>query len=157
MDRIRRRQISARPFLCPEKIFNIRWWNWKYDSVWNWAGEHWKCHGFEDRNIHVTATGNLFFSFSGIGEYSHLHNEPVSMYIGLLLNGRIIGSDFTEETTSYYHSVKRGPLSIQSTLKLNEGDEVWLRIYRSQGYIYLLEDGETNTSVISRVSCWRRK
>jgi hypothetical protein len=90
--------------------------------------------------------GTYFFSFSGIGEHSHLHKEPVSMYIGLLLNGRIIGSDFTEETTSYYHSVKRGPLSIQSTLKLNEGDEVWLRIYRSQGYIYLLEDGDKHFS-----------
>ena len=68
------------------------------------------------------------------------------MYIGLFLNGKSIGSDFTEETTSYYHSVKRGPLSIQSTLKLNEGDEVWLRIYRSQGYIYLLEDRENHFS-----------
>jgi hypothetical protein len=91
--------------------------------------------------------GTYFFSFSGIAEYSHLHKNQVFMYIGLFLNGVVrIGEDFTEEGSSYYHSNKRGPLSFQSTLNLDNGDKVWLQIYASSNDVYLLEDREKHFS-----------
>jgi hypothetical protein len=69
------------------------------------------------------------------------------MYIGLFLNGVVrIGEDFTEEGSSYYHSNKRGPLSFQSTLNLDNGDKVWLQIYASSNDVYLLEDREKHFS-----------
>ncbi len=65
MDRIRRRQIGARPFLRPEK-FEFQQ-NINSDSVPNCGGERGKRHGFDIGEIHGTATGNLFFLFRGSG------------------------------------------------------------------------------------------
>ncbi len=60
MDRIRRRQIGARPFLRPTKFFVFHWSNFT-DSVRFGAGERGKRHEFDVGDIHGTATGNLFF------------------------------------------------------------------------------------------------
>ncbi len=65
MDRIRRRQIGARPFLRPEKFFILR--RIRSDSVQFGGGERGKCHEFDIGEIHGTATGNLFFLFRGSG------------------------------------------------------------------------------------------
>ncbi len=65
MDRIRRREISARPFLRPEKFSILHTIN--SDSVRFDAGERGKCHEFDIGDIHGTATGNLFFLFRGSG------------------------------------------------------------------------------------------
>ncbi len=59
MDRIRRRQIDARPFLRPEKLFI--WKRKNSDPVRVGAGERGKCHEFDIGEIHGPATGNLFF------------------------------------------------------------------------------------------------
>ncbi len=65
MDRIRRRQIGARPLLRPEKIW---FWHKRHsDSVRVGASERGKCHEFDVGEIHSTATGNLFFLFHGTG------------------------------------------------------------------------------------------
>jgi hypothetical protein len=68
MDWIRRRQISARPFLRHEKFFIFH--NWNSDSVRFGAGERGKCHGFDIGDIHGSATGNLFLFIHGNGGIS---------------------------------------------------------------------------------------
>jgi hypothetical protein len=65
MDRIRRRQIGARPFLRHEKFYIFRTRN--SGPVRFGAGERGKCHGFDNGNFHGTSTGNLFFLFHGSG------------------------------------------------------------------------------------------
>jgi hypothetical protein len=61
MDRIRRHQISARPFLRPEKKSFQH--NWNSYSVRSGAGKRGKRHEFDIGEIHGTATGNLFLLF----------------------------------------------------------------------------------------------
>ncbi len=68
MDRIRRRQIDARPFLCPAQLRFLH--NWNSDSVWFGGGERGKRHGFDVGDIHGTATWNLFFLIYGTGGIS---------------------------------------------------------------------------------------
>jgi predicted oxidoreductase len=65
MDRIRRRQIGARPFLRPEKFWMLQ--PIHSDYVQFGAGERGKCHAFGIGNIHGTATGDLFFLIHGSG------------------------------------------------------------------------------------------
>jgi hypothetical protein len=65
MDRIRRRQIGARPFLRPEKFFIFR--RIHSDSVPVGGSERGKRHEFDIGEIHGTAAGNLFFLFRGSG------------------------------------------------------------------------------------------
>ncbi len=68
MDRIRRRQIGARPFLRPKKF---EFWNTKHsDSVRVDEGERRTRHGFIIREIHGTAPGNLFLFIHGVGAIS---------------------------------------------------------------------------------------
>ena len=65
MDRIRRRQIGARPFLRPAQ-FNI-FHTIHSNSVRIGGGERGKRHGLDFGQIHGTATGNLFFLLHGTG------------------------------------------------------------------------------------------
>jgi hypothetical protein len=67
MDRIRRRQIDARPFLRPAKFFVFHWWS---NSVRIGAAERGKRHEFNVGDIHGTATGNLFLLVHGSGGIS---------------------------------------------------------------------------------------
>ena len=68
MDRIRRRQIGARPFLRPAQLFVYH--IWISNSVRIGGGERRKRHGFIVGDIHGTATGNLFFLLHGSGEFT---------------------------------------------------------------------------------------
>jgi hypothetical protein len=69
MDRIRRRQIGARPFLRPAQftVFHLS----NSNSVGFGAGERGKRHGFDVGDIHGTATGNLFFLLHRSGEFTN--------------------------------------------------------------------------------------
>ncbi len=69
MDRIRRRQIDARPFLRPAQFSVFRRWN--SNSVRFGGGERGKRHEFNVGDIHGTATGNLFFLLLGTGVFSN--------------------------------------------------------------------------------------
>ena len=64
MDRIRRRQIGARPFVRPAQFWFLH--NEHSNSVRCGAGERGKRHEFANGHIHGTATGNLFFLVHGI-------------------------------------------------------------------------------------------
>ncbi len=69
MDRIRRRQIGARPFLRPAGFFV--WRRWNSNSVGFGAGERGKRHGLDFGQIHGTAAGNLFFLVHRSGEFTN--------------------------------------------------------------------------------------
>ena len=60
MDRIRQRQINARPLLRPAQFFAYHIFH--SDSVRIGGGERGKRHEFNVGEIHGTATGNLVFS-----------------------------------------------------------------------------------------------
>ena len=68
MDRLRRRQIGACPFLRSAK-YKIQH-NWNSNSVRIGEGERGKRHEFANGEIHGTATGNLFFLIHGTGGIS---------------------------------------------------------------------------------------
>jgi hypothetical protein len=71
------------------------------------------------------AKGTYFFSFTGHAGFP-TSSSLLSLGIGLYLNGNYIGWSFVEE----YHTVagQETPLTMQSTLKLNKGDQVWMQI-----------------------------
>ncbi|XP_046461282.1 uncharacterized protein LOC124207727 isoform X1 [Daphnia pulex] len=81
-------------------------------------------------------TGKYFFSFIAKGLFS---NSATTRYfrITLYLNGNNIGSTEVEEANT---SASHTP-SLQSTLALQAGDQVWVQIsYQSAG-VYLYDDG----------------
>ena len=76
--------------------------------------------------------GIYFFSFSGLASFPVSSGSRVSLGVGLYLNGDKIGiGDVSEGNTVVYQS---SPLTLQSTLKLKKGDQVWMEIvYQSTG------------------------
>jgi hypothetical protein len=71
MDRIRRRQIGARPFRRPALCFVFH--TFHSDSIPIRSDERGKRHEFNFGEIHGTATGNLFFLIYG--------NSAISSFI----------------------------------------------------------------------------
>ncbi len=71
------------------------------------------------------AKGTYFFSFTGHAGFP-TSSSLLSLGVGLYLNGNHIGWEFVEE----YHTVilQETPLTLQSTLSLKRGDQVWLQI-----------------------------
>ena len=77
------------------------------------------------------AKGTYFFSFTGHAQFP-TSSSVLTLAVGLYLNGNYIGLSFVEE----YQTVnpQETPLTMQSTLKLNKGDQVWMQIkYISTG------------------------
>jgi hypothetical protein len=70
--------------------------------------------------------GIYFFSFTGLVDLP-ASSYRVALGVYLNLNGGLIGSGRVEEanTSDYQYS----PLTLQSTLNLKKGDQVWLQIY----------------------------
>ena len=95
MDRIRRRQIGARPFLRPAEFFVFRSWN--SNSVRIGGGERGKRHEFNVGDIHGTATGNLFFLVHGNGAIFPAASSSVQLSVFLYCNGDQIGLGLVEE------------------------------------------------------------
>jgi hypothetical protein len=132
MDWIRRRQIGARPFLRHEKfnIFNPRHSN----SVRVGVGERGKRHEFNNGDIHGTETGIYYFSFTGLARLFS-SSSYVDFSSRLYLNGNLIGSSYVLERNTpvdQYNS-----LTLQSTLNLKKGDQLWVQIYYiGSSYLY---------------------
>jgi hypothetical protein len=86
-------------------------------------------------------TGIYFFSFTGLARISSSSDNHF-LYSSLFLNGDIIGTSFVSEERSVTN--KFSPLTLQSTLKLNKGDQVWVGIYSfgPSSYFYLHDDGD---------------
>ncbi len=85
--------------------------------------------------------GIYFFSFTGVA--CLLSSFSTSFYSYLYLNGNIIGSSFVIE---YNGPVDQwSPLTLQSTLKLEKGDQLWVDIGYSGSDSYLVDDNDHTT------------
>ncbi|XP_057369275.1 uncharacterized protein LOC132087703 [Daphnia carinata] len=81
--------------------------------------------------------GIYFFSFSGVAYFPASYSY-VYLGVGLYMNGDLIGLGWFEQ--AYVDMHQYSPLSLQSTLNLQPGDEVWLQIYGLSSGV-LLSDG----------------
>jgi hypothetical protein len=80
--------------------------------------------------------GIYFFSFAGVG---HLNDSPPAWFYSFLyLNGNRIGSSYVAD--SIVPVDQWNPLTLQSTLNLKKGDQVWVGIqYSANSDSYLVD------------------
>ena len=79
--------------------------------------------------------GIYFFSFTGMAGFPTSSSTVVVINVGLILNGGRIGSGDVQETNTVANQVS--PLTLQSTLKLKSGDQVWVEIFDKSTGAYL--------------------
>jgi hypothetical protein len=85
--------------------------------------------------------GIYFFSFAGV---AHLFSSSSASFDSYLyLNGNIIGSSTVDERNGPVY--QRNPLTLQSTLNLQKGDELWVGIHYDGSDSYLVETGYHST------------
>jgi hypothetical protein len=77
--------------------------------------------------------GIYFFSFTGLAGLP-ASSSVVWLGIRLYLNGNQIGMGWVEEANTPGQFT---PLTLQSTLNLKSGDQVWLQIYYQSTGVYL--------------------
>jgi hypothetical protein len=83
-------------------------------------------------------TGTYFFSFTGVAVLESSSDASFSSHF--LLNGNLIGSSSVLENMNPVSQYN--PLTLQSTLNLKKGDQVWVQIWYSDGSdSYLLDEG----------------
>lgn len=70
-------------------------------------------------------TGMYFFSFTGLAEFP-TYSSLVYLGIDLYLNGNLTGRAFVEDVNTI--AGQYSPLTLQSTLHMQQGDQVWLQI-----------------------------
>jgi hypothetical protein len=81
--------------------------------------------------------GIYFFSFTGLAAFP-VSSSRVELGVRLYLNGGQIGiGDVLETNTPGQYS----PLTLQSTLNLKSGDQVWMEIFYQSTEAYLYDDG----------------
>ncbi len=83
--------------------------------------------------------GIYFFSFTGLVHFHLSSSSYVGFGVSLYLNGGLIGSGYVEEanTAAYQNS----PLTLQSTLNLKKGEQVWLQTdWQSTVNAFLVDD-----------------
>jgi hypothetical protein len=81
--------------------------------------------------------GTYFFSFEGTANFGS--SSGAWFHSDLYLNGNRIGLSYAGD--SYGPFAQSSPMSIQSTLYLKKGDQVWVVIYYSNGsFFYLFDD-----------------
>jgi hypothetical protein len=86
--------------------------------------------------------GIYFFSFTGLVRLSD--SSHASFYSSLFLNGNSMGTSTVEENNDPVDQFS--PLTLQSTLKLKTGDQLWVQIdYTSGSSSSLYDDGWHNT------------
>jgi hypothetical protein len=86
--------------------------------------------------------GTYFFSFTGHAQFP-TSSSLLSLGVGLYLNGNFIGWGYVEEYNTL--NLQETPLTLQSTLNLQKGDEIWLQITLISDSVSLLDDGR---------NCW---
>ncbi len=69
--------------------------------------------------------GIYFFSFTGHAEFPE-SSSKVALGVILYLNGDRIGTGYVSESNTI--ADQNSPLTVQSTLKLKKGDQVWVII-----------------------------
>ncbi|XP_045031957.1 uncharacterized protein LOC123474142 [Daphnia magna] len=97
-------------------------------------------------------TGTYFFIFNGLVEFDETSNVIPYLAVGLFLNksGNRIALALTEEayTVKDQYRGQRAPLALQTTIRLQEGDQVWLEILAQSRERYL----SLITQTITRLS-----
>ena len=83
--------------------------------------------------------GIYFFSFTGAAKYIE-SSSTVSLEIGLYLNGDRIGSNWVEDANSV--GTQFSTMSLQSTVNLKSGDQIWVAIWYQITGSYLYDNGE---------------
>jgi len=83
--------------------------------------------------------GTYFFSFTGHAGFP-TSSSLLSLGVGLYVNGNYIGWGFVEERDTVIW--QETPLTLQSTLKLQKGDQVWLQIKLISAGVSLYDNGE---------------
>ncbi len=80
--------------------------------------------------------GIYFFSFTGLA-YFPASSSRVYLGVGLILNGGLIGTGYVREENTA--SSQDSPLTVQSTLNLKKGDQVWVEIWLQRGTVSLVD------------------
>jgi hypothetical protein len=80
--------------------------------------------------------GIYFFSFAGLARLES-SSSSVVFFSYLYLNGNLIGSSLIDEHNGPV--LQYSPLSLQSTLNLKKGDQLWVEINYSGSDSYLLD------------------
>ncbi len=80
--------------------------------------------------------GIYFFSFTGTARLKS--SSYVDFYSRLYLNGNRIGSSNVHENKVPVDQYS--PVTLQSTLNLKKGDQLWVEIYYSGNSSYLYDD-----------------
>jgi hypothetical protein len=86
--------------------------------------------------------GIYFFSFTGLAGFPD-SSSLVYFGVDLNLNWNLIGSGFVSEENTI--ASENSPLTIQSTLNLKSGDQVWLQIGGRSTGTYLFDDSYHRT------------
>ncbi len=82
--------------------------------------------------------GTYYFSFTGLALFP-ASSSRIWLQVALNLNGGIIGKGYVDKQNT--GEIRWGQLSLQSTLNLKSGDQVWVSLtYMSSG-VYLHDDG----------------
>jgi hypothetical protein len=81
--------------------------------------------------------GIYFFSFTGQTDFPG-GSSPAGLGVGLYLNGGMIGASENEEANTFAH--QNTQVTLQSTLHLNKGDQVWMQITWMSSGAYLKDD-----------------
>jgi hypothetical protein len=85
--------------------------------------------------------GIYFFSFTGVGR---LYSSSSYAWFdsSLFLNGNLIGSSYVRENNTPVN--QSSPVTLQMTLNLKTGDQVWVQIFYSGTSSYILVFGSNS-------------
>jgi hypothetical protein len=86
--------------------------------------------------------GTYFFSFAGVARLAS-SSLGVDFYSHLFLNGNRIGSSHVYESNGPV--LQMSPLTLQSTLNLKKGDQVWMQIEYTGSSSYLYDNYAQHT------------
>jgi hypothetical protein len=81
--------------------------------------------------------GIYFFSFTGLAGFP-VSSSIAYVGVGLYLNGSLIGTAWVSESNTI--DFQFSPLTVQSTLNLKSGDQVWMSIGYQSTEAYLLDN-----------------
>lgn len=74
-------------------------------------------------------TGIYYFSFAGLAQFPPAAVDiPNFLQVQMLLNGNVIGTGQNSKANAITYSNNLSPVTIQSTLHLQKGDQIWLQI-----------------------------
>ena len=81
--------------------------------------------------------GTYFFSFTGVANFpATITTSRVALSIGLYLKGKRIALGYVEKVNT---DVQFSPVTLQSTLNLQKGDQIWLQITAMSAGVYLID------------------